>query len=590
MAREKQGTNVPKATIDRVTGAMSYNKDVTYTYGEWMGPLRPLTPIAPEAEGRQFDYPVGYNLNTKPRYGEEVTFEMLRALADGYDLLRLVIETRKDQIESYKWQIVPKEKAANAVKKKAQQDKRKKLLLQQQQQQATAVTPSPGQPSAPDKPFPPSANSAASEKEDQASKLAAAPLEEGTPSANPAAPSPVVPPPGAKPQGLEEPETDPLEDAFGASIEAVEEFFDSPDKEHNWSQWLRMILEDLFVLDAVVMYPRATKGGDLYCVELVDPSTVKRVLDETGRTPLPPETAYQQILKGLPAVDYTRDELLYWMRNPRTNRVYGYGPVEQVIMTVNIALRRQIHQLQFYTEGNVPEALAHVPENWTADQIKQFQLWWDQLMEGNTAARRHMKFIPGMDVTFTKQEALKDMFDEWLARIVCFAFSISPTQLVKETNRATAESVADTAKKEGLMPLLRWVKGVMDAIISRVLGYKDLEFVWDMDEEIEPKSKAEIHKIYLDAGILDENEVREDIGKDPWSDEEIAARQQKKMQAAQQAMAASPFGAPKPPGAAGGSDDSQKKPSQRFGQPPATSTPTPSPKREEDPQAQGSGA
>ena len=31
-------------------------------------------------------------------------------------------------------------------------------------------------------------------------------------------------------------------------------------------------------------------------------------------------------------------------------------------MSVNIALRRQLYQLQYYTEGNVPEALIALPE------------------------------------------------------------------------------------------------------------------------------------------------------------------------------------------------------------------------------------
>ena len=62
----------------------------------WFGPSQPAAPQAQaQAEGRAFDYPVGYNLRTRPRDGESITFEQLRALADGYDLLRLVIETRK---------------------------------------------------------------------------------------------------------------------------------------------------------------------------------------------------------------------------------------------------------------------------------------------------------------------------------------------------------------------------------------------------------------------------------------------------------------------------------------------------------------
>ncbi|MGE8130619.1 hypothetical protein ACQKQD_26935 [Methylobacterium sp. NPDC080182] len=64
----------------------------------WFGPSVPMRPTAPaEVAGRRFDYPTGYNLNTTARAFEPVSFAQLRRLADGYDLLRLVIETRKDQ-------------------------------------------------------------------------------------------------------------------------------------------------------------------------------------------------------------------------------------------------------------------------------------------------------------------------------------------------------------------------------------------------------------------------------------------------------------------------------------------------------------
>src|SRR5258708_16309423 len=37
--------------------------------------------------------------------GEAISFAQLRGLADGYDLLRTVIETRKDQVERLRWSI-----------------------------------------------------------------------------------------------------------------------------------------------------------------------------------------------------------------------------------------------------------------------------------------------------------------------------------------------------------------------------------------------------------------------------------------------------------------------------------------------------
>src|SRR4051794_8967038 len=75
----------------------------------WFGPGRPLQPVAPEqAAGRKFDYPVGFNLNTRPRGQEPIGFADLRALADNCDVLRAVIETRKDQMESLDWVIRPR--------------------------------------------------------------------------------------------------------------------------------------------------------------------------------------------------------------------------------------------------------------------------------------------------------------------------------------------------------------------------------------------------------------------------------------------------------------------------------------------------
>ena len=79
------------------------------TGADWFGPLDPLTPIAPpDIAGRRFDFPPGYNLVTRPRGYEPVGFAELRAFADAYDLLRLVIETRKDQMERQRWRIRPR--------------------------------------------------------------------------------------------------------------------------------------------------------------------------------------------------------------------------------------------------------------------------------------------------------------------------------------------------------------------------------------------------------------------------------------------------------------------------------------------------
>ena len=58
-------------------------------------PGYPLAPLDAE-ELRVWDFPVGVNTIYTPRAYEAVSFAELRALADGHDITRLAIETRKD--------------------------------------------------------------------------------------------------------------------------------------------------------------------------------------------------------------------------------------------------------------------------------------------------------------------------------------------------------------------------------------------------------------------------------------------------------------------------------------------------------------
>jgi hypothetical protein len=394
----------------------------------WFGPSEPMSPVVPEAqrpdvEGRQFDYRMANNRNMTPRSEEAIGFSQLRGLADACDILRIVLERRKDQIAKLQWHIIPKDK-------KAKPDSR---------------------------------------------------------------------------------------------CEEVTDFFNMPDKENDWDTWLRMLLEDLFVLDAPTVYVRKTLGGGMYAAEPVDGATIKRILDIHGRTPMFPSPAYQQVLKGVPAINYTTQELIYRPRNRRTNKVYGFSPVEQIIMSVNIAIRRAVHKLQYYTEGNIPEALIGVPENWTADQVAKFQENWDNMLAGNTAERRHVKFVPGqMNIHETKDAALKDMFDEWLARMVCFAFGIDPTPFIQQVNRATSETAREVSLAEGMAPLMDWVQSLINHIIWVHFGYKDLKFDWVNEESISPVEKAQVNQIYLAANVITADEVREDIGKDPFTPEQLA--------------------------------------------------------------------
>lgn len=390
--------------------------------GSWMSPGQPVLPVAQEeARGRLFDFPVGTNYTYTPRSTEAISFATMRGLADGYDLLRLIIETRKDQLSKFNWKVGP-------IDPEREEDERCRKLR---------------------------------------------------------------------------------------------DFLRYPDREHPWDIWVRALVEEMLVIDAATVYPRKTFGGELYSLDIIDGATIKRIVDATGRTPIAPSPAYQQVIKGMAAVDYSADELVYRPRNYRVNKFYGYSPVEQVIATVNIALQRQASQLSYYADGSTPDLIFQCPETWNPDQIREFKTYWDMMLKGNVQERRGTMFVPsGTAPVNVKEAMLKDEYDEWLARIVCFAFSIAPTPFVKQMNRATAETIQQQALNEGVAPLQKWIKDTLDYIIQRHAGYADLEFQWDEEDAIDPFVQAQIAGIYLDKGVVTDDEVRENLGLDPLTPEQ----------------------------------------------------------------------
>jgi Phage portal protein len=107
-------------------------------------------------------------------------------------------------------------------------------------------------------------------------------------------------------------------------IKTITEFFEKPDKIHDWPQWLRMAGEEIFVTDALSIYRRRNKGNTLFSLDLVDGATIFPIIDESGRIPTGNNPAYQQILKGVPKNDYTSEELVYAIRKAQINTPYGW--------------------------------------------------------------------------------------------------------------------------------------------------------------------------------------------------------------------------------------------------------------------------
>jgi len=315
------------------------------------------------------------------------------------------------------------------------------------------------------------------------------------------------------------PKEDSEADPEDPRVEEITRFFRKPDKINPWDTWLRMLLDDFLVLDAVSIYRPKDQLGRPYAFELFDSARIKVLIDANGRRPQDPDPAYQQIIKGSPRADYTTDEMLYMSRNITTDYpIRGISAVENVIVTGQTIIERQKGQLQFFTEGTLPDSYAKMPEGMTTDAIKAFEERFNDLLRGNTAMRRGTPFLPsGAEIVPLKQTELKSDADEWFARIVCSCFGVPPTAFIKQMNRSTSESDADRGKEDGQFPKMQYVKLIVDELIGDFGDeYADnFEFSWREGAHADPKVQADVITEYVKAGVKTINEGRNDLGLDP---------------------------------------------------------------------------
>lgn len=424
--------------------------------GSWASPQNPIRPTAQLGTGiRQWDFTPGVNLQFTPRGDQPISFQQLWNVSNSFDLCRLMIERRKNQIADRPW----------AIRVKPLPGETKKARIQRE---------------------------------------------------------------GANP-----------------NVKRLTELVKRPDGVNRFPVWVRMWAEQMLVFDAPTVMPLRSLDGELLNLRVISGATITPLLDQYGFRPAPPSPAYQQIILGIPTANVTAPkpigkptdftapkgkdwkpgdatELFYHPRNPRCDSRWGFSPVEQIIVTLSIAANRQQFLRDFYTSGNVPEGLLPIPESWSQKQIKDFQTWFDSMLAGNLRMRRRLIMVPDTkrEPVMTKSEALTDATDDYLAKLVAFAFGESPAALAKQVgHQSTQKETNDTAQSVGLEPDLSHIAGSINDIFEH-FGCDDVEFTYEDPDELDPEKAAKVSDTRLKNGSLTINEDRESRGEDPRPEKE----------------------------------------------------------------------
>lgn len=278
------------------------------------------------------------------------------------------------------------------------------------------------------------------------------------------------------------------------------------------------LIEDLLCIDAAVLYKQKNRVGDILYYMPVDGTTIKLRVDESGNTPMPPEPAYIQFIRGTQTGEYTADQMIYEMMNPRTDTPYGLAPLESLVLIVSSSLKGTLYNLDYLTAGNVPEGFLKMPEDWSTKQIEEFMNYFDALMSGNSQETTKVKAITGDYIATKKRDdmAFKD-FNNWLMKITCAMFDVQPQEIgfTETVNRSTGKEQNDISTRRGILPLANLLKEIWDDIIQIDLGYPELQFKYLGLEDRDQLADAQTKQVLLNSGVQTVDEVRKEMGLDP---------------------------------------------------------------------------
>ena len=334
-------------------------------------------------------------------------------------------------------------------------------------------------------------------------------------------------------------------DRYSEVIDGSQQFWENPyvHGDRGWAEWITEAAWNHFVYDAICVYPRFNLGKEVIGFELIDPSTIKVLLDNRGDLPHPPAPAFQQILWGFPRGEYQasstndgeffadegedgefiRDQLSYFVKNRRTWTPYGYGPVEQSIPAANLYLERQVWMRSEYTEGTIPTTFMKTDSE-ELDHLKLASLErvMNDTLTGQSAERHRIKMLPkGFDPMFAPSidERYKSDYDEFLIKRIASAFGVMPTQLgiIPHTGlggRGQQQGEQDQAESMSRKPTEQFLVDMINSLNHRFRGVdRSVTATFGSEDTPDNESKrAEGRQVSLYSGQKTLNDIRSEEG------------------------------------------------------------------------------
>jgi SPP1 gp7 family putative phage head morphogenesis protein len=335
---------------------------------------------------------------------------------------------------------------------------------------------------------------------------------------------------------------------FGDKIDELTAFWRNPypQSDKGWNQWITESAWNVLTFDGWAIYPKYNLGGKVIGFDIIDPSTIKILLDDRGDTPRPPAPAYQQILWGFPRGEFTAspdsdvdgqyytganssaayktDQLSYFMQNRRTYSVYGFSAVEQAIPAATLYLERQRWMIEDFQAGTMPMTFMKT-DSTELNHLKlaEFERVFNDKLVGSSEERHKVKVLPkGFDpiVAPSMSERYKPEYDEFIIKRIASIFGVAPSQLgvVARAGLGGGKGAHDgeeqSAETVSSRPMENYIVECINSLCRRYLEMDtNLTFTLNYDTSAQNEEvQAKAYQTSLSSGVLTLNDIRGEMG------------------------------------------------------------------------------
>lgn len=221
-------------------------------------------------------------------------------------------------------------------------------------------------------------------------------------------------------------------------------------------------------------------------------------------------------------------ELIVMMKLPSVNSPFrGCGVLKYIAKTLDLDAYIEDYLNMFFFNSALPTGVLETDQELNDDIARRLKLQFETRHRGVKNAHKLAVLEKGLkfnNTSFKLNEIqIKELSDSIRDKIFAtFRLPKSIVGIVEDVNRSNAETSDITFSKRAVLPKLRFLQGQINQFILPKFG--DGENLWFEFEDPTPDDKkydAEVYQIYLNSGVMLQNEVREELGLDPMDENEM---------------------------------------------------------------------